>query len=80
MAGEVLVPVAHAQQFEVVLLVKRDGVVRALARMHAAGRDVESEARVGVDTPLEIGTQIMTWSMRVSIGVPPVLGTVGEEE
>ena len=55
MAGEVLVPVAHAQQFEVVLLVKRDGVVRAFTRMHAAGRDVESEARVGVDTPLEIG-------------------------
>ena len=40
---------------EVVLLVKCDGVVRALARMHAAGRDGEPEARVGVNALLEIG-------------------------
>src|SRR5207237_4227139 len=48
MAGEVLVPIVHAQQFEIVLLVKRDGVVRALARMHAAARGVGAEARAAV--------------------------------
>ena len=55
MVGEVLVSVAHAQQFEVVLLVKRDGVVRALAWMHATRRDVKPEACVGIDALLEIG-------------------------
>src|SRR4029453_8909807 len=54
MAGEGLVSIAHAQQFEIVLLVERDCVVRALPRMHTAGRDGEPEARVGVDALLEI--------------------------
>ena len=34
---------------------ERDRVVGALARMHAAGRHVEPDARVGVDALLEIG-------------------------
>jgi hypothetical protein len=54
MAGKVLVSVAHAQQFEVVLLVKRNGIVRALAWMHAAGSDAEPKARVGVNALLQI--------------------------
>ncbi len=54
MAGEVRGPITYAQQFEVVLGVERAGVVRALAYMHAAGRDVEPETRVGADALLEI--------------------------
>ena len=55
MAGKVPVPVVHTQQFEVVLLVKRHGIVGALAWMHATRRDVEPKAGVGVDALLEIG-------------------------
>src|SRR5439155_765223 len=55
MAGEVLVLIAYAQQFEIVLLVKRNGVVRTLAWMHTAGRDSEPEAPVGVNALLQIG-------------------------
>ena len=73
MAGEVLVPIAHAHQFEVVLLMERNRVVRALAWMHAARRDVEPDARVGVDALLEIGDADHDVVDARKHSIPPVL-------
>src|SRR6185369_8345512 len=50
----VLLPVAHGEQLEIVILAEGDGVVRALAWMLAARVDVEAEAPVGLHAPAEL--------------------------
>lgn len=51
----VLAAITHAQQLQIVFLMKGDGVVGAPAGMGPAGIDLESDARVGIDTPLQVG-------------------------
>ncbi len=51
----VLIGIAHAQQFQIVVLVEADRVVRAPPGMHTARVDIEAEPRVGLDTRVEVG-------------------------
>jgi hypothetical protein len=53
--GALLRRVADRQQLEVLLFVERDRVVGAPAGMDAARLDVEAQAAVLLDTPLEAG-------------------------
>jgi hypothetical protein len=45
--------------------------------MHAAGRDIEPDAPVGIDALLEIGDADHDVVDASQHGVPPVLGIVG---
>jgi hypothetical protein len=72
---------AHAaraiEHLEVVVLKERDGVVRAAGGVGAAGMDVEP-MRVNASMPCaSFETQIMTWSIRVSIAPPLDVGRSG---
>src|SRR5207237_385260 len=54
-AGVLVLSAPHAPQLEVVVLEEADGVVSALAVMHAARVDAEAQARVDVDALLQLG-------------------------
>ena len=52
--SQLLVPVPHAQELQVVLVVERDGVLRPPAGVDTAGLHIESQAPVGIDAVREI--------------------------